>query len=125
LVSALRDRTRWLLIYDNAEDPAALAPYLPGGDGHVLLTSRTPDWHGLATSVTVDMFTPEESRAVLRGWVPRLTENEAGQLAEALEHLPLAITQAGAYLAQTGQTVARYLQLLHERAAQLLARGHR
>jgi hypothetical protein len=31
LLGALRDRDRWLLIYDNAEDPAALAPYLAGG----------------------------------------------------------------------------------------------
>jgi len=33
-----------VLIFDNAEDPAALAEYLPGGGGHVVITSRNPGW---------------------------------------------------------------------------------
>ena len=32
------------MIFDNAEDPAALAEYLPGGGGHVVITSRNPGW---------------------------------------------------------------------------------
>jgi len=123
LLGTLHQRERWLVIYDNAEDPAALIPYLPGGSGHVLITSRTPDWHELATPLPVDVFTPHESWAVLRQRVPGLTENETRQLAEALEHLPLAIAQAGAFLAQTGMAVAGYLELLDERATEILARG--
>lgn len=33
LLGTLRDRDRWLLVFDKAEDPAALAPYLPRGGG--------------------------------------------------------------------------------------------
>ncbi|MDQ3760685.1 MAG: ATP-binding protein [Actinomycetota bacterium] len=51
LLGALREQDRWLLIFDNAEDPAALARYLPGGGGHVVITSRNPGWHELATPV--------------------------------------------------------------------------
>jgi hypothetical protein len=123
LLGALHRRDHWLLIYDNAESPAALAPYLPGGSGHVLITSRTPDWDELAAPLPVDVFTPAESRALLRLRVPRLTEDQAGELADALEHLPLAITQAAAYLVETAMTTARYLELLDERTAHLLARG--
>ncbi|MCX5358015.1 hypothetical protein OG864_04780 [Streptomyces sp. NBC_00124] len=36
----LRTRPRRLLIFDNAEDPAALTLYLPGGGEHVLVTSQ-------------------------------------------------------------------------------------
>jgi tetratricopeptide (TPR) repeat protein len=123
LLGALRDRDRWLLIYDNAEDPAALSPFLPGGYGHVLITSRNPDWQELATPLPVDVFLPAESSALLRARVPRLTEQEAGQIAQALEHLPLAVTQAAAYLAETGVTARDYLKLLDERVGQILARG--
>ena len=123
LLGALRDRERWLLIYDNAEDPATLSPYLPGGRGHVLITSRHPDWREMAAPLSVDVFFPAESRALLRKRVPRLTEEEAGQIDHALEHLPLAITQAAAYLEETGFTARDYLRMLDERAGQILARG--
>jgi hypothetical protein len=44
LRTALLRRNRWLLVFDNAEDPAALAPYLPDGPGQVLITCRNPHW---------------------------------------------------------------------------------
>jgi Tetratricopeptide repeat/Domain of unknown function (DUF4062)/NB-ARC domain len=121
LSGALRDRDRWLLIFDNAEEPAALARYLPGGGGQVVITSRNPGWHELATPVGVDVFDRGESIALLRRRAPRLTEGEAGRVAEALGDLPLALAQAGAHLAATATGVQDYLSLLAERAAELLA----
>ena len=43
LLGALREREHWLVIFDNAERPAALRQFLPGGRGHVVITSRHPD----------------------------------------------------------------------------------
>jgi hypothetical protein len=123
LLGVLRERDRWLLIFDNAEDPAALAPYLPGGGGHVLITSRNPGWQELGTPVGVDVFDRGESIALLRRRVPRLSEGEAGRVAEALGDLPLALVQAGAHLADTDTSVEDYLDLLAERTAELLAQG--
>jgi tetratricopeptide (TPR) repeat protein len=123
LLGVLRERDRWLLIFDNAEDPAALARYLPGSGGHVIITSRNPGWHELATPVGVDVFNRGESIILLRRRVPQLTEGDAGQVAEALGDLPLALVQAGAYLADTGIGVEDYLTLLAERTTELLAQG--
>ncbi|MBV9162892.1 MAG: tetratricopeptide repeat protein [Pseudonocardiales bacterium] len=123
LLGALRDRDRWLLIFDNAEDPAALAPYLPGGGGHVVITSRNPGWDELASPVGVDVFDRGESIALLRHRAGWLTEGEAGRIAEALGDLPLALTQAGAYLADTDTGMEDYLTLLAERTMELLADG--
>jgi tetratricopeptide (TPR) repeat protein len=123
LLGALRERERWLLIFDNAEDPAALAPYLPGGGGHVVITSRNPDWQEVAIPVEVDVFDRDESITLLRRRAPQLTTDEAGQVAEALGDLPLALTQAGAYLADTATGVPTYLRLLAERTTELLGQG--
>ena len=44
LLGELAARERWLVVFDNAEDPRALAPLLPHGPGQVLITSRNPGW---------------------------------------------------------------------------------
>jgi hypothetical protein len=123
LLGALRGRVRWLLIYDNAEDPRALAEYLPGGGGHVLITSRNPDWHELATPLSVDVFDRQESINLLRHRVTGLSEHDAGRIAAALEDLPLAINQAAVFLAETSCAVHEYLTLLTSRATEVLAQG--
>jgi tetratricopeptide (TPR) repeat protein len=123
LWGALRERNRWLLVFDNAEEPAALASYLPGGGGQVLITSRNPGWRELATPVGVDVFDRDESITLLRRLAPQLTEREAERVAEALGDLPLALAQAGAHLADTATPVPDYLTLLAERTTQLLAHG--
>ena len=47
----------------------------------------------------------------------------AGELAEALGGLPLALEQAAAYMQATGDSLAGYLALFQQRRADLLARG--
>jgi tetratricopeptide (TPR) repeat protein len=123
LLGTLRGRQRWLLMFDNAEDPRALAEYLPGGVGHVLITSRDPDWHELATPVSVDVFTRQESVSLLRQRVGWLSKVDADRVAAALADLPLAVTQAAAFLAETGCAVQEYLTLLGSRTADMLAQG--
>ncbi|MGH3886749.1 MAG: FxSxx-COOH system tetratricopeptide repeat protein, partial [Pseudonocardiaceae bacterium] len=121
LLGALRDRDRWLLIYDNAEDPQLLTPFLPGGAGQILITSRNPRWGGLATTVRVDLFDPGESISLLVRRVPRLSAHDAARIADAVDNLPLAVAQAAAYLDDTDLSADEYRQLLHTRTAELLA----
>ncbi|MDQ2880076.1 MAG: FxSxx-COOH system tetratricopeptide repeat protein [Actinomycetota bacterium] len=123
LLGALQDRDRWLLIYDNAEQPDVLAPFLPGGAGHVVITSRYPDWQELAAPLPVDVFDRGESVSLLRERLPSLSVDDAGRVADALDNLPLALTQAAAYLQETGLTAEAYLQLLTRRTSALLAQG--
>jgi hypothetical protein len=123
LLGVLRGRERWLLIFDNAEDPSAVAGCLPGGRGHVLVTSRNPDWHELATPVVVDVFDRAESVSLLRARVAGLSGPDADRVAEALEDLPLAVQQAAAFLAESGIGAREYLDLLASRATEVLAQG--
>jgi hypothetical protein len=123
LLGALRGRQHWLLIYDNAEDPRALAEYLPSGEGHVLITSRNPDWHEVAIPVPIDVFHRQESINLLRQRVTGLSAGDAGRIAAALDDLPLAVNQAAAFLAETGAAAQEYLELLASRAAEVFAQG--
>ena len=120
LLGELARRDRWLVVFDNAEDPRALSRFLPEGPGQVLITSRNPAWRGIAATVGVREFTRAESIALLRRLAPELTEAEADRVAEAVGDLPLAVEQAGSLLADTGMAVDKYLRLLAERAQDVL-----
>ncbi|HEX6871463.1 MAG TPA: FxSxx-COOH system tetratricopeptide repeat protein, partial [Micromonosporaceae bacterium] len=100
---------RWLLIFDNAEEPERLASLLPKAHGHVLITSRDPSWGDRAHAIAIDVFERVESVAHLTQRVPALTADEADRVAESLGDLPIAIAAAAAWLAETGSTVADYL----------------
>ena len=124
-LAELRASGRWLLVFDNAQAPGDLAPWLPGGTtGHVLITTRTSGWTEVAaTPVEVGVFARAESVAVLRSRVPGLAEAEAGQLAGELGDLPLGIAQSASYLADSGMPAAEYLDLVQRRAAHILDQG--
>jgi hypothetical protein len=52
-----------------------------------------------------------------------LSADAADRIAEALGHLPLALTQAGAYLADSAMTAETYLEQLEQRVRDVTARG--
>jgi transcriptional regulator with XRE-family HTH domain len=120
VLAELRERGRWLLVFDNAETPADVAPWLPGGSGHVLITSREPGWAELAAPVAVDVLSRAESVALLQHRIAGLTEADADRLAAGLGDLPLALAKAAAFMAATGTSAGEYLELLQARAGPLL-----
>ncbi|MFI7026101.1 FxSxx-COOH system tetratricopeptide repeat protein [Micromonospora sp. NPDC049900] len=116
-----RPYPRWLLVFDNAESPEALVPYLPtGGSGDIIITSRNPGWANVARTLEVDVFPREESIELLRRRGPELTSEQADRLAEALGDLPLALEQAAAWRAETGMPAEEYLRLFEEKRIELL-----
>ncbi|MDQ0605325.1 hypothetical protein QF037_009670 [Streptomyces canus] len=117
LLGELRTRSRWLLVFDNAEEPDALAAFLPGGSGHVLITSRNPHWNSYAVPLDVDTLSRTESVALLRAQGAVLTDADADDIAATLDDLPLALAQ-GAALLTRGLSPA---DLKEELAASLVA----
>jgi hypothetical protein len=131
-------QANWLLVFDNAAQPLDLQRYLPlcPPGGHVIITSRVQTWPGYieADSVEVPPFTEEEAISFLRRRVPALGRNgrltldeddrrasDAGRLAAALGHLPIAVEHAAAYLTETSQSVDDYLIRFGENAHRLLS----
>jgi transcriptional regulator with XRE-family HTH domain len=123
VLAELRHRGRWLLVFDNAEESADVGPWLPGGGGHVLITSRQRGWDEVAAPVEVDVLARAESVAILQTRVTMLSGADADRLAAELGDLPLAIAQAAGFMADTGMTADEFLVLLGTRAGQLLAHG--
>jgi hypothetical protein len=120
VLAELRQQDRWLLVFDNAEAPGDLRGWLPGGGGHVLITSRERRWGAIAAPVEVDVLARDESATILQNEVTGLSAANAERLAEALGDLPLAVRQAAGFMAETGTAAADYLDLLRTRVADLL-----
>ena len=116
-IAWLAGHTNWLLVLDNLTTSADATRLLERiRTGTILITSRqSTGWRGM-TTVRLDVLSEPEAvemldRTVRADW-PDPVLNGADRLCAALGRLPLAIEQAGAYIAQTRITSARYLQLL-------------
>ncbi|WBB73074.1 FxSxx-COOH system tetratricopeptide repeat protein [Micromonospora sp. WMMD1128] len=89
---------RWLLIYDNADNAEVVQRLRPrDGTGHVLITSRDDGSPDLPSPLEVAAFSGDESIAMLRR-VLGVSTDDARTIAAALEHLPLALRLATAWI---------------------------
>ncbi|MFE4215619.1 FxSxx-COOH system tetratricopeptide repeat protein [Streptomyces sp. NPDC056844] len=113
---------RWLLVFDNADDPERLRRYFPqGGSGHILVTSRNQSWSQHGDALPVDVFLREESIEHLQRRAPGLSDEDAAQVATAVGDLPLAVEQAAAWIAETATPIDTYLEQLAQQAPEVLA----
>lgn len=69
----------------------------------------------------MDVFLREESIEHLQRRAPGLGKDDAEQVAVAVGDLPLAVEQAGAWIAETATPVSAYLEQLAQQAARVLA----
>ena len=126
----------WLLILDNADDARVLLdlqedstaknvapakrrltdyiPQVPHGVVLVTTRDRTSGWAltgDYSAPIQVESMDPLESLELLKGKLPVESGSEAVELVMELEHVPLAISQAGAYIRERAplMTIPKYL----------------
>src|SRR5664279_2825595 len=122
LFDAPRSRDRWLLVYDNAEEPDQVTGLLPpAGGGHVLVTSRWQAWGRHATPLRLGVLARPESIEFLQRRIGDADPGGLDAVADALGDLPLALEEAAAYLEATGEGVQEYLRLVRKRSRELFA----
>jgi tetratricopeptide (TPR) repeat protein len=118
----------WLLVFDNADDPAALKPFLPDAKhGHILVTSRAQDFQdlGMTNPVELEPLNVDDATAFLlhrsnRGDANVEEKDAAERLARELDGLPLALEQAAAYVVERRVTFQRYVEGYHSRGLRLI-----
>ena len=123
--TVLARRADWLLIFDNAADPAAVQPGLPpAGGGRVVITSQYAFWPGgQALEVPVLDRTTAAAFLMSRTGAASTEQAAAGELAAELGGLPLALEQAAAYMQAASRGIGEYLVLFRQRREELLNRG--
>ncbi|MFJ4094583.1 FxSxx-COOH system tetratricopeptide repeat protein, partial [Kitasatospora sp. NPDC089913] len=102
----------WLLVFDNVENPTDLNPYLGSLDGghHLITSRRSTGWPRTIHTLPLGTLHPDEAVDLIcahavTGRTPTPRDRQAAHaLAADLGHLPLALEQAGAYLAQNPTT---------------------
>uniref|UniRef100_UPI002F91678D tetratricopeptide repeat protein n=1 Tax=Streptomyces sp. NBC_01553 TaxID=2975877 RepID=UPI002F91678D len=127
----LASHTGWLLILDNVNEPADIAPLLARthAQGRFLITSRLATvWHHIPTVVRLDVLDEADALDLLTRTAtvtaPGRDLDGAPDLCAELGYLPLAIEQAAAYLAQNPLTTPRaYLALLGQYPAAMYSTG--
>ncbi|KLO94669.1 uncharacterized protein Y057_8807 [Fusarium fujikuroi] len=121
---------RWLLVIDNADDlslfgvgsrvrnTSKIMNYIPKGpNGTILWISRNEaivgSLAGVRRGIVVPRMTSEESKALFESTMPQsISDDElddAVLLLKELQFLPLAISQAGAFMRRTETSVSQYL----------------
>ena len=124
----LTETADYLLILDNADDPARLKLFLPSNPaGHILLTSRARDFAVLHIDapLILPVLSSEDAVAFLLHRTGRKATETAEraaaiELAEELGGLPLALEQAAAYIAVHQSRFQDYLVSYRKRALALL-----
>ncbi|MFF0738971.1 tetratricopeptide repeat protein [Streptomyces sp. NPDC004111] len=121
---------RWLVVLDDLTRPEDLHGLWPPDSPHgrTLVTTRRQD-AALAgpgrSRLEVGLFSPQQSVAYLTETLTAYSypqSDDPGELlslAADMGHLPLALSQAAAYLADTGTTITAYRQALADRATAL------
>ncbi|MFB9360709.1 FxSxx-COOH system tetratricopeptide repeat protein, partial [Actinoplanes nipponensis] len=123
-VQWLQSHPGWLLVLDNVDNRQHINGLLGrvGGRGHVIITTRRNiSWRGAARTLSLDILSADAAIELLEELTGRDEPVAAKALAAQLGHLPLALDQAGAYIAQQHISLSAYLQLLRQRPAEAFA----
>jgi hypothetical protein len=102
-----------VLVLDNATDTALVRRYLPGaGATRVVITSTDRAFASFGTEIEVGLFDRDQSLAYLAARSNLTDAGGAGNVADELGDLPLALAQAASVIAQQGLSYTTYLERL-------------
>jgi len=134
----LEANTGWLLIFDNADDLTMVNSFIPSLiKGHILLTTRAQAVGSIAHCIEIEKMEMEEgalfllrrARIIAKDTPPsdilEVDWVKAKAISKAVDCLPLALDQAGAYIEETACGLSGYLNIYQSQRSNLLNRRGR
>jgi tetratricopeptide (TPR) repeat protein len=118
----LSTHSDWLLILDNVNDRRDISDLVARATrGRIVVTTRraVTAWYSLGAAMRLDVLHRDEATSLLTRILAHTGERRdqcldgAEELCTELGYLPLAVEQAGAYIAETGITPRAYLDTLN------------
>ena len=122
----------WLLILDDVDDLGMIRDFLPfHSPGHIILTTRERNVGGIASRMEVERMDEEEGALLLLRrshllesdkflhQTSAVDQSQAVAIVAAVDGLPLALNQAGAYIDETACSLSEYLDLYQTRFKEL------
>ena len=109
----IENRGKVLLVYDNAPNMEAVEQFIPQ-NVQVIITSRN---YKVPNSIKIGVMSKQEALKLLKSNLPEHTKKEknfiqdAKKLIKILNYIPLAISQAAAYITETMVPLSKYLSL--------------
>ncbi|KAF8469702.1 P-loop containing nucleoside triphosphate hydrolase protein [Kalaharituber pfeilii] len=133
---SIKNNTKWLLIFDNVDNVESfnINDYLPpSAHGTVIITSRRKETIQRRRFLMVKQMDNSEVEELIfkiaKLDLEKLTPDErtrekeaAAAIVQKLEHLPLAIDQAGAYIHNREYSFSRYLREYEAKVTYLLSK---
>jgi hypothetical protein len=124
---------RWLIIFDNVEDPELLRPYWPTGQGHSLVTTRNHllAFHPADSGLEVQPFSSQEGAEFLSHLLSRdvdySTSNDdltsAIQLSNTLGGHAFAISQIAGLIHRRAWSITEFLRIYKRNSYKMLQHG--
>lgn len=112
-----RPYARWLLVFDNADEPDEIKDLMPPGPGDIIVTTRNGRWSAFEDLYELDVLPRAASVELLLRRMRGLSEADAHRLAEASGDLPLVLEHA----AESRIPVDEYLAELASAPRRLLS----
>lgn len=122
----LTEHPGWLLVYDNVTNYEDIKDFLPYKGGDIILTTRNRSWPTTFETFDIEVMSESESIELITSLVKHFRnnsdqeKNEIKELVKKLGNLPLALSQAGAYIDQSSLSFADYLNLYKTHEQELL-----